>query len=303
MQSFIWCLQKLSGPENWQKKIQIDKPKITQEEERIDIWIRDTNYAIILENKIYDVGDQEAQLARYIEKTKKRGYDINQIFVIYMPSFPHEPASQTWKYKKENYKEEFKNRFLILSFRDHILPWLKEKVIPNMQPQDTYLLCALNQYVDYLEGMFNLREIDKKLNMEIQKILRENLELNQKATIDQYKVISEKIKDVEKILSQLKELRINVCKPKLDEIVQNYGLNKRNECCNYNVVINKITYKCSLDKDNDGDYYCQFEREDQKKINNDHGIIKNLKELLPDTSDKQPYAIWKYTKEFRKPKK
>ena len=54
-------------------KITIESPQITQEKERIDLWVRDNDYAIIFENKIYNAADLDAQISRYITllSTKK----------------------------------------------------------------------------------------------------------------------------------------------------------------------------------------------------------------------------------------
>ena len=160
LQSFLNYLQNHSRSIEF-SRISINHPTITQEKERIDIWIRDTEYAIIMENKIYDANDQEAQLARYITKTVNKGYPLKNIFVIYLPSSTYEPSEQTWiladdKGNEHNYASEFENRYLNLSFRDHIYPWLKHDIVPNVRQKDFYLLNALNQYVDYLEGMFYL---------------------------------------------------------------------------------------------------------------------------------------------------
>ena len=67
-------------------KIEIKNPEITQEKERIDLWVKDKDFAIIFENKVCDANDQEAQIARYILKTRACRYSDNQIYVIYMPS-------------------------------------------------------------------------------------------------------------------------------------------------------------------------------------------------------------------------
>lgn len=45
------------------EKISVTNPIITQELCRIDLWVRDDDYAIILENKVYNASDQEAQIA------------------------------------------------------------------------------------------------------------------------------------------------------------------------------------------------------------------------------------------------
>ena len=114
------------------KNIHVEKPKITQEEQRIDLWVRDEGYAIIIENKVYNAIDQENQLSRYIDKTKvdSRKYkDGSNIFIIYLSQSGKEPAEQTWK----DYKDEFKDRYVNLSFKDDILPWLKNIILPNVR--------------------------------------------------------------------------------------------------------------------------------------------------------------------------
>lgn len=57
-------------------RIEIKKPHLTQEEARIDLWLRDweSGYAIIFENKACDAVDQEEQLSRYIDKTIAEGF-------------------------------------------------------------------------------------------------------------------------------------------------------------------------------------------------------------------------------------
>ena len=97
--------------------INVNKPAITQEKERIDLWVREKGqYAIIFENKIYNAMNQDAQLSRYIDKTKDYGYREDQIFVIYLSQNGEPPAEQSWG----NYKESFQCRYMNLSFRDHI---------------------------------------------------------------------------------------------------------------------------------------------------------------------------------------
>ena len=157
--------------------IKVKKPKITQEEQRIDLWVRDEGYAIIFENKIYNAIDQEEQICRYIEKTKTEGYKVENIYVIYLSQDGKEPEEQTWG----DYKEEFKDRYLNLSFRYNILPWLREHVLPNISLKDVYLKCAIKQYIDYLEGLFNLRTIQKPMIMELNDFIKENLNLNDKS--------------------------------------------------------------------------------------------------------------------------
>lgn len=303
LQSFLNYLQNNSRSKEF-SRISIDNPTITQEEERIDIWIRDTEYAIIMENKIYDANDQDAQLARYITKTENKGYPLENIFVIYLPSSTYEPSEQTWilvddKENEHNYAPEFENRYLNLSFRDHIYPWLKHDIVPNVRQKDFYLLNALNQYVDYLEGMFYLRENNKKLNMEIQELLSQKLELNKKPSLEEkYKVVNQKISDIRDIISQLESLRDNISRQKLDEIIKRYDFAQiRDGWYPYWLMtIEDVKYKLWSGKDGTG-YYCQFERQDGNNFQGSE-LQKSLNAILPQTSKNSQHAIWKYEVDY-----
>ena len=303
LQSFLNYLQNNSRSKEF-SRISIDNPTITQEEERIDIWICDTEYAIIMENKIYDANDQDAQLARYITKTENKGYPLVNIFVIYLPSSTYEPSEQTWilvddKGNEHNYAPEFENRYLNLSFRDHIYPWLKHDIVPNVRQKDFYLLNALNQYIDYLEGMFYLREIDKKLNMEMQELLSQKLELDKKTTLEEkHKVINQKISDIEDIVSQLKLLRDSISRQKLDEIIERYDFaqNIDDWWPFWLMTIEGVEYKLSLGSTS-ARCYCQFERQDQKNFQGSE-LQKSLNIILPETNNNCPHAIWKFKVDY-----
>ena len=141
----------------------IVNPSINTEVDHIDILIEDEDYAIIIENKINDAVDQHEQLFRYINVVKEREkhYSVDRIFVIYMPAGDwKDPCDDSWG----AYKQEFQERYLKLNYNDHILPWLKEELLPEIRMRDTILHSGLVQYIDYLEGMFNVRK--NVVNME-----------------------------------------------------------------------------------------------------------------------------------------
>lgn len=183
------------------RKIKIFNPEITQEKERIDLWIRDKGYALIFENKIYNASDQEAQIHRYIEKTikVKQQYEKENIYVIYLPKYPKEPADQSWGI----FKEDFKDRYANVSFRNGILPWLKNYVLPNVEPQDNLLLSAVTQYIDYLEGIFGLRTINNKINMALQEQISEKIFDGNETSEEKLKILESKKKDVNELMNQM----------------------------------------------------------------------------------------------------
>lgn len=199
LKSFIMYVQECNKDKDF-VNIKINNPHITQEEERIDIWIRESNYAIIIENKVYEAGDQESQIARYIDKTKQCHYNDEQIFVIYMPSIARETSNQTWG----NYKSRYQRRFAIVSFCEDVIYWLKNKVLPNLTLKEIYLKSAIEQYIDYLEryaGLYEKTERQRLLEMlyEICEIKDTDAEIIQ---YDRLVEVQKELNEYEKVCSE-----------------------------------------------------------------------------------------------------
>ena len=119
-----------------------------------------------------------------------------------------EPDDQSWG----KYKEEFKDRYINLSFRDDIIPWLKKFVLPNIRYKDVYLYTAIMQYIDYLEGHFRLRTINKQMNMKLETLIISHFELDKfNDTIDKVEALNEKRKDFDEVIKTMNSLYCNLC--------------------------------------------------------------------------------------------
>jgi len=184
----------------------VHKPKITSEKDRIDLLVLDKEYALIIENKIHCAVDQGSQIARYIEKVKEKGYRSSQIYVIYLTRDENKKlGDQSWIFNGVDYKENFADRYFPISFKEDILPWLANYVLPNCEVKDVYLKSTIEQYIDHLEGIFNLRKIHHKMNSELQKHIEKVLELN--STPEQnYSVLQNKLTELVKVEDQMKYL-------------------------------------------------------------------------------------------------
>ena len=191
------------------KNIEVQWPTFTVEKERIDLWRRDRNYAIIFENKVQNAGDQYKQLERYIDTTKDYGYNEDDIYVLYLPpTYEKEPEQQSWgKYYNTDI---YRKRYLNLSFRDDILPWLKNSVLPNARIKDRLLLSSLQQYIDHLEGKFSLRTINNKMNMELQKFIKERLDITNAEPEYSLAKVLEKKEVINNALNQLSQLEHSI---------------------------------------------------------------------------------------------
>lgn len=293
LESFVDYIRSNTHSEDF-SRIKIEKPTITQEEQRIDLWVRDRSYAMIFENKIYNAVDQGAQLHRYIEKTIKENYETNKIFVIYLPQNYHDPDEKSWG----KYKKEFESRFVIIPFQDDILRWLKQDVLPNIRQKDQYLYSAVVQYIDYLEGLFELRTINKKMIMNLEELIVKHFDLsNCYSDKDRIDVLKEKISDFNKITTALiDKYRKNIFDSWKNDVKYRYPMLL--ECSfpdkyigvdikYYGKLIHVFIYSNSQ-------FYCQVEYdrnlpEDERKIQ-DSPVMK-LNDLLKSKNETQ---LWRY---------
>lgn len=210
--------------------IDVSEPQISSEDWRIDLLVREKGkYAIIFENKIYDAVLQKNQLARYIIKMRNENFDPEQIYVVFLPPQKYDPTDCSWKVpikecetccdattcpnvEKNSLKTKFKDRFKIITFREDIIAWLEEDVIPNCRQKETYLYTAVMQYLDYLKGYFDLRTINKFMNMELQDYLIKKLELENKTNEQQLEILDKKTNEIQQLLNQMNVIKADVSK-------------------------------------------------------------------------------------------
>jgi len=238
--------------------IHIVNPIITQEQERIDLWVRDKDYAIIFENKACDASDQEAQLYRYIEKTERRGYNKEQIYIVYLPSTNEcEPSEQTWG----GLKEKFESRFVQMSFREDVVKWMSSQVLSFIDKKDNLLFTAITQYLDYLKQIFNLnieQNMETEIYNKIDHIL--NLPCDAESKVKDLDLHISKIQDV---INTLNNYRQKVdeqwrmeCQPLIDEYIsdilsKNTELKKSSDGTDgVSVNVNDKTLDLIINKDN-----------------------------------------------------
>ena len=270
-------------------QIKVSRPKITQEKCRIDLWVRDSSYALIFENKVYDATDQEAQIHRYIERTIEENYKKEQIYVIYLPSYDKEPETQSWG----DYKSDFKDRYANVSFRNGILPWLKKYVLPNVRTKDKLLLSAVTQYIDYLEGLFSLRTINNKINMELQEFISGKIFNGKESTTQKIKIVKSRIADIDNLQKQLSTMKDKYEREWLKEILKNNQPAER-------IDDKKIEKKV-------GNWTIALALGEQQPWWGVNGKSKNINALIKDIKEKmnkdetslrikdEGYLVWCYT--------
>ena len=149
------------------ESVDIDKAQIDFNRDFIDGLIeRDKEYAIIIENKIHWAVDQDKQIERYVETEINRGIPADKIWVVYLTRDGQKKVESYSLTKKT--KDILAERFVEMDYCHHILPWLKEKILPNCRLKEEWLVSAIKQYVDHLEGLFDLRDSSKGLLNKVQ---------------------------------------------------------------------------------------------------------------------------------------
>ena len=282
-------------PDTQFNSIKINKPDITQETEHIDIWVRDETYAIIIENKINNAKDQDTQLATYINKTIYRGYNPNQIFVIYMPSTPVEPDQQTWGI----YECDFKERYCNLSFSDHILLWLEETLLPLLYfDNEPVLKSCLIQYIDYLQGRFFKRKSFNSYYMDINSIIKEKLHLTGQSTKAQYDTIVNKISEFTDVITKMNDirdaLRAQYWHEEFSKDEPNYA--KAPNCLfGCNLLYMGERYMLIIDIEGSKKSYCQLDKEQRGDgfLIADDPLMSNT-ELHKVLVQQNKIQVWKY---------
>ena len=133
-------------------------PEVWEQIDFVDALIGEPNrYAVVIENKINWAVDQDRQLERYIEAARNRlNVSEEQIYVIYLTDNGIKSPSEnslTDKAKEVlGITAATGGRLVKLNYRDDILPWIAQDVLPFCRHGDVQTIHAIEQYLDYLKN-------------------------------------------------------------------------------------------------------------------------------------------------------
>lgn len=190
---------------------QINTPTLTTEKYRIDGLIQERGrYSIIIENKVCGAEEQGEQLKRYIDKCLNLGYSLDQIYILYLfARSGNEPSDQTWGTEEENKysPQDFAGRYLVLSYTDEIIPWLKDWIteLKDTDEKTELLRCGAMQYLDYLNLQFNSNRYTE-MNKNLKHLVAEKLELSELSALNSIDFLKDKLASIELLKSELEEL-------------------------------------------------------------------------------------------------
>lgn len=165
-------------------KVNLDKESVKEKLGRIDglIYCK-SKFAIIIENKINGAGNQQRQLCRYVDAIiNNLSVNMEQVWIVFLTREGIEdPDEDSVQYlRKKNLLDE-KNadddnnitgpHYFPCTYRDNILGWLKDSVLPIVMHKEESLYSGLVQYIDFLEGMLGKR--DSALIIELKQWFKE----------------------------------------------------------------------------------------------------------------------------------
>ena len=131
----------------------------------VDARIFCKDKVIIIENKVKDAIDQDAQIDKYVNLELGR-HQAKDIYVIYLTKDGTKKV-QDYSFNDSKAVLEFKDarqpgRFIEMNYKDHIVDWLKNGMFFSVADTMTqpYLRSGIQQYLHYFEGpgLLNLRQ-------------------------------------------------------------------------------------------------------------------------------------------------
>jgi hypothetical protein len=131
-----------------------------REKYHIDILLKSSTNAILIENKIY-THDHSSQLSRYVKKMRREGYKKKKITLIYLTLFGHAPT-----------EKKMQNSVMIVSYRKNIVNWLN---ICIAQTENISILReTLKQYLNLVKELTH-QSTEKGFMLDTKKfLLKEN---------------------------------------------------------------------------------------------------------------------------------
>ena len=229
-------IPKIAGilPKNFSGR----KPRFFNERDRIDLLIEGAgaDYAIIIENKIYNAVDQDRQMERYILSCEERGIRCDQIYALYLTSDGTKQISKsslTGKAKESlGITHTSPGRFSEINFKYDLLPWLRDLITISKNMKTPQIESALTQYADYLAGMYGERECESEYKLKI-------IELFERHGIKTIASFNEHIDAVGKLASALTSFRDEYCQAQAEKYI---SAPLREYCKNRNIELLTATF-------------------------------------------------------------
>jgi len=148
----------------------LDRVDVFREKENIDILLKSSDYAIIIENKIH-TQDHSSQLSRYWKSVRNQGYKKSNIYLIYLTLFGEEPL-----------EEKVRGRVRCISYKKEIISWLEVSI--DAVESIPILRETLVQYLRLVKELTN-QSTQKGFTMDVKNLLLKDNNLKRIVDIEE----------------------------------------------------------------------------------------------------------------------
>jgi hypothetical protein len=272
------AIKKHDFAENVSVECEIGK---TKSDGRIDIFIHDDKYAVIIENKINYAPDQPNQLAKYLRYAKSEGKEI--VAIVYIPLHKNKMP------QIEDYDDDFKKYVIEIGEKLVVLPALDRKspdkdiahgfldeclALPDSNDKQKYIL---SQYAKLLKSIEGEGEMTKEVDMELLAELYKG-----KKSISAAENISEVWDNREYLLGGLLQKTV------MENLINNYGftVDSEDETGLYK-KINDNVHICFSSNPDDYLFYLGFWSDGKLK----GSLKKNLQEILDSVTPEAYFDV------------
>ena len=191
-----------------------DYMEVTAETDRVDVALKGEDIFVIVENKVNSAEEQNSQVYRYVHKIaiEKYGYDMPQIYVLYLNPTNHNPPSDFSLCDENNennvFEELGEDHFKVLSYKYDVTDWLRSISVSN----EPHIVSALDQYIDFLENKFHTTLLDIDMNNEIKDFLLKELHVDNSPLEEQLSALDSQYNKTQELLSSIESLKIELRK-------------------------------------------------------------------------------------------
>lgn len=171
---------------------------------RIDLTIKGKNFFLIIENKVNGAQEQKKQVDRYVDIASNI-YPSKEIYVLYLNQDGYTYPSEYSLSSKV--KMKLGKNFICKNYKVDILNWLYavNRIIPFDTEQQ--LKSSIVVYIGYLEEYFGNSKRQIIMNNKLDKLIVEQLKLDNKSTSEKLQVIEDELENVQKLCERLKFLQ------------------------------------------------------------------------------------------------
>ena len=182
-----------------------DYMEVTAETDRVDVALKGDDIFVIVENKVNAAEEQNCQVYRYVHEIAidKYGYDLSQIYVLYLNPTNNNPPSVYSLCDENNennvFEELGEGHYKVRSYKYDVTDWLRRISVKD----EPHIVSALDQYIDFLENKFHTTKLDKDMNNEIKDFLLKELKVDNSTLEKQLSVLDSQYNKTQELLSSI----------------------------------------------------------------------------------------------------